>query len=69
MSGMTLGGMIEADRRVREYERLVRRRRKEERGREVGEGVWRRWEGLVGEEKGRGRGGGEGGEGGDEGGG
>ncbi|MCJ1378790.1 hypothetical protein MMC17_001889 [Xylographa soralifera] len=31
MSGMTLGGMVEADRRLRDYESLVRRRKRVER--------------------------------------
>lgn len=56
MSGMTLGGMVEADRRVREYEGVVRRRKRVERDQEV----WRRWEGLVGgepESRARGEGG------------
>ena len=43
MSGMTLGGMIEADRRLREYEGLVRRRKRVQRD----QLVWRKWEGLV----------------------
>lgn len=43
MSGMTLGGMIEADRRLREYEGVVRRRKRSERD----QLVWRKWEGLV----------------------
>ena len=43
MSGMTLGGMIEADRRLREYEGVVRRRKRVERD----QLVWRKWEGLV----------------------
>lgn len=47
MSGMTLGGMIEADRRLREYEGVVRRRKRVERDQEV----WRKWEGLVEGEK------------------
>ncbi|MCJ1292981.1 hypothetical protein MMC34_004534 [Xylographa carneopallida] len=47
MSGMTLGGMVEADRRLREYEALVRRRRRVERD----EAVWRRYETLLEEEE------------------
>ncbi|MCJ1393805.1 hypothetical protein MMC18_006681 [Xylographa bjoerkii] len=46
MAGMTLGGMVEADRRLREYERVVRRRKKSERD----EAVWRRYEALLEEE-------------------
>ena len=52
---MTLGGMIEADRRVREYEFMMRRAKK----RQADEAVWKRWEGLVEEEgkvKGKGKG-------------
>ncbi|KAI4289122.1 MAG: hypothetical protein L6R35_001618 [Caloplaca aegaea] len=47
MSGMTLGGWIEADRRLRGYEfwRLAEARRKRD------EDVWREWERMVGEEK------------------
>ncbi|KAL9601872.1 MAG: hypothetical protein Q9219_002224 [cf. Caloplaca sp. 3 TL-2023] len=43
MSGMTLGGWIEADRRLRSYEfwRLRERRREHD------EKVWRQWEKLV----------------------
>ncbi|KAL8931464.1 MAG: hypothetical protein Q9211_006944 [Gyalolechia sp. 1 TL-2023] len=47
MSGMTLGGWIEADRRLRSYE-LWRLR---ERRRENDEKVWREWERMIGEEK------------------
>lgn len=60
MSGMTLGGMLGADRRVRDYEFVVRAAKK----RRADEAVWKRWEGLVTEERGvkeegqrRGRGG------------
>ncbi|KAL8957100.1 MAG: hypothetical protein Q9193_005541 [Seirophora villosa] len=47
MSGMTLGGWIEADRRLRGYEfwRLAEARRKKD------EDVWREWERMVGEGK------------------
>lgn len=47
MSGMTLGGWIEADRRLRSYEfwRLRERRRQND------EKIWREWERMVGEEK------------------
>lgn len=48
MSGMTLGGMLGADRRVRDYEFAVRAAKK----RKADEAVWKRWEGLVGEERG-----------------
>ena len=44
MSGMVLGSMIEADRRLRDYELLVRR----EKRRIKNEGVWRGWEKEVG---------------------
>jgi len=40
MSGMTIGGCLEADRRVREYEKSYRHRRKAMRDAEV----WRRYE-------------------------
>ena len=51
MSGMTLGGMIEADRRVRAYEMAVRMRKKGEEHQRV----WEKWGGLVeGEGKGEG---------------
>jgi len=56
MSGMTLGGMLEADRRVRDYEFVVRAAKK----RKADEAVWKRWEGLVEkeeEQKRRGKGG------------
>lgn len=47
MSGMTLGGWIEADRRLRSYEfwRLRERRREND------EKVWREWERMLGEGK------------------
>ena len=54
MSGMTLGGMLEADRRLRafELESWRRRRMKEVQERvKRDEGVWERWEGLIGEEQ------------------
>ncbi|MCJ1247264.1 hypothetical protein MMC30_004478 [Trapelia coarctata] len=47
MSGMTLGGWIEADRRLRWYEQDMRRRKVM--GRD--EKVWKKWEGLVEEEE------------------
>ena len=47
MSGMTLGGMIEADRRIREYEFMMRRMKKQR----ADEDVWKKWEGLVEEER------------------
>ena len=47
MSGMTLGGMIEADRRIREYEFMMRRVKKQK----ADEDVWKKWEGLVEEER------------------
>ena len=43
MSGMTFGGWLEADRRVRAYEFELRRQRK----RLADEAVWRHWEGMV----------------------
>lgn len=42
MSGMTVGSMIEADRRLREYEFTVRRNKKLARD----AAVWERYEGL-----------------------
>lgn len=42
MSGMTVGSMIEADRRLREYEVTVRRNKKLARD----AAVWDRYEGL-----------------------
>ena len=56
MSGMTLGGMVEADRRLREYEVLVRRQKRVERDQHV----WRKWEGLVEQQEGEGKGNGPG---------
>lgn len=47
MSGMTLGGMIEADRRIREYEFMIRRSKR----RQADEAVWEKWEGLIEEEE------------------
>ncbi|KAI4197688.1 MAG: hypothetical protein LQ350_005757 [Teloschistes chrysophthalmus] len=63
LSGMTLGGWIEADRRLRRYEWEVLTRRRRERWGED-ERVWARWERLVEEEggvggKGKGKGGGK----------
>lgn len=43
LSGMTLGGMIEADRRIREYEFMMRKAKKIR----ADEDVWKKWEGLV----------------------
>ncbi|MCJ1457896.1 hypothetical protein MMC28_008265 [Mycoblastus sanguinarius] len=43
LSGMTFGGMIEADRRLRAFEFLARRERK----RKNDEAVWRKWEGMI----------------------
>jgi len=40
MSGMTIGSMIEADQRLREHEKIVRRERRITRDAEV----WRRYE-------------------------
>ncbi len=62
MSGMTIGSMIEADRRLRDYEVTVRRNKRLARD----AAVWDRYEGLYekaagGEEGGRGAGRGEGG--------
>ena len=47
MSGMTLGGMIEADRRLRGYEAFVRSEKK----RLKDEATWKKWENLIQEEK------------------
>lgn len=54
MSGMVLGGYLEADKRVRLFEHRVRLQKRAERD----HAVWRQWEGLVdedvkGNEKGR----------------
>ena len=43
---MVLGGMIGADRRLREYEFRARREKK----RKQDEAVWKKWEGMVEEE-------------------
>ena len=43
MSGMTFGGWLEADRRLRAYEFASRREKK----RQADEAVWKRWEGMV----------------------
>ena len=43
LSGMTFGGWIEADRRLRAYEFQARRERK----RRNDEAVWKRWEGMI----------------------
>lgn len=50
LSGMTLGGWIEADRRVRAHEFRMLDQRRREKLRED-ERVWRRWERLVEEEE------------------
>lgn len=47
MSGMTLGGMLEADRRVRLLEDKVRLRNRAERD----DKVWRKWGTLLEEEE------------------
>ena len=44
---MTLGGWIEADRRLRAYEFVARRERK----RLDDEAVWKRWEGMVAQQE------------------
>ncbi|KAL8870679.1 MAG: hypothetical protein Q9174_003334 [Haloplaca sp. 1 TL-2023] len=50
MSGMTLGGWIEADRRLRSYEfRALNARRKEKLKED--EKVWKKWERLIEEEE------------------
>lgn len=43
MSGMTLGGYLEADRRVRRFEQQVRLQKRAERD----HAVWRQWEGIL----------------------
>lgn len=43
LSGMTFGGWIEADRRLRAYEFYSRREKK----RQNDEAVWKRWEGML----------------------
>ncbi|KAL9600786.1 MAG: hypothetical protein Q9179_003099, partial [Wetmoreana sp. 5 TL-2023] len=50
LSGMTLGGWIEADRRLRRYEFLALDARRREKVRED-ERVWRKWERLVEEDE------------------
>ncbi len=47
LSGMTFGGMIEADRRTRALEL----RQRWDRRRKIDEATWNNWEGLVEEEK------------------
>ena len=47
MSGMTFGGWLEADRRLRAYEFSARREKK----RQADEAVWKRWEGMVEEQE------------------
>ena len=47
LSGMTFGGMIEADRRLRAHEFNVRREKK----RRNDEAVWRQWEGMIAQEE------------------
>lgn len=47
MSGMTFGGWLEADRRLRAYEFAARREKK----RLNDEATWKRWEGMVEEEE------------------
>ena len=46
MSGVVLGGMLEGDRRLREYEDMLRARKRIERDQKV----WREWEMLVEED-------------------
>ena len=43
LSGMTLGGYLEADSRVRMFQQRIRLQQRAERDQEV----WRQWEGLV----------------------
>ena len=43
LSGMTLGGWIEADRRLRAYEFRARREKK----RQNDEAVWKHWESMI----------------------
>jgi hypothetical protein len=43
MSGMTFGGWLEADRRLRAYEFSARRQRKLK----ADEATWKQWEGMV----------------------
>ncbi|KAL8693660.1 MAG: hypothetical protein Q9218_001570 [Villophora microphyllina] len=50
LSGMTLGGWIEADRRLRSYEFRALSQRRREKLRED-ERVWQKWERLVEEEE------------------
>jgi len=47
LSGMTFGGMIEADRRTRALEL----RQRWDRRRKIDKATWNNWEGLVEEEK------------------
>lgn len=48
---MTLGGMVEADRRLRAYEFHARREKK----RQNDEEVWKHWEGMVEQQERRGQ--------------
>ena len=50
LSGMTLGGWIEADRRLRSYEFQALNARRKEKLRED-EKVWKKWERLIEEEE------------------
>ncbi|KAL8969297.1 MAG: hypothetical protein Q9183_002064, partial [Haloplaca sp. 2 TL-2023] len=50
LSGMTLGGWIEADRRLRSYEFRALNARRKERLKED-EKVWKKWERLIEEEE------------------
>lgn len=43
MSGMTFGGWLEADRRLRAYEFHARREKKMK----ADEATWKQWEGMV----------------------
>ncbi|KAL8796591.1 MAG: hypothetical protein Q9182_007320 [Xanthomendoza sp. 2 TL-2023] len=61
MSGMMLGGWLEADRRARAWEGMRVREMRRERALKRDEGVWNEWERLV-EGKGKERDGGDEGE-------
>ncbi|KAL8887707.1 MAG: hypothetical protein Q9215_004744 [Flavoplaca cf. flavocitrina] len=50
VSGMTLGGWIEADKRFRAWENLRVREKRRLKALERDEGVWREWEKMVEEE-------------------
>ncbi|KAL8674372.1 MAG: hypothetical protein Q9168_001232 [Polycauliona sp. 1 TL-2023] len=50
VSGMTLGGWIEADKRFRAWENMRVREQRRQKALERDKGVWREWEKMVEEE-------------------